>query len=60
MTDTTKVTLSARVHPNTLKLAKAASTLQGVTISRFAAKAIEEAARREILEGGAEEDHHHR
>lgn len=60
MTDTTKVTLSARVHPNALKLAKAASTLQGVTISRFAAKAIEQAARKEILKGSTwEEEHQH-
>ncbi len=55
MTDTTKTTLSARLDPNTRELAQAAAMLQGITLSRFAARAIEQAARREILEGGAED-----
>ncbi len=45
-----KITLSARVHPRARRLAEAAAELQGLTLSRFAANAIEEAARRELVE----------
>ncbi len=50
MADESKITLSARVHPRARSLAEAAADLQGLTLSRFAANAIEEAARRELVD----------
>ena len=43
-----KVSLSTRVSPRTRRLAETAAELRGVTLSRFAAEVIEEAARREL------------
>ena len=48
MQKTPNVTVSARVPPRTLQLAKAAADLCGATLSSFVAQAIAEAARREL------------
>ena len=44
----TKVTVSARLTPRTRRLAETAAELRGLTLSRFLAEVIEEAARREL------------
>ena len=43
-------TISARVDVHTRRLAEAAAELRGVTLSAFAAEAIEEEAKRMLLE----------
>ncbi len=45
-----KLTVSARVSPRVRQLAMAAARLRGITLSHFAALAIEQAARRELVE----------
>jgi uncharacterized protein (DUF1778 family) len=42
------VTVSARVNPRTRRLAETAAELQGVTLSRFVALAVQEFARQEL------------
>ena len=43
------VTVSARVSPRTRRVAEAAAEIRGLTLSQFAAEAIAEAARRELV-----------
>ena len=57
MADNSKITLSARVHPRARRLAEAAAELQGLTLSCFAANAIEEAARRELMGNSVDSPH---
>ena len=49
MNDEAKVVLSARLSTRSKQLAKAAAELRGVTLSRFVAEAVEEAARSELV-----------
>ena len=53
----TKVTVSSRLTPRTRRLAELAAELRGVTLSRFAAEAIEEAARRELIGNSVDSPH---
>jgi uncharacterized protein (DUF1778 family) len=45
------LTVTARVTPRVRRLVKAAAEEEGATLSRFAAEALEERARRRLLEG---------
>ncbi len=45
-----KLTVTARVSPRVRQLAMAAARLRGITLSHFAALAIEQGARRELVE----------
>lgn len=53
----TKVVCSARISPRTRYLAEAAAELLGLTLSHFAANAIEEAARRELMGNSVDSPH---
>lgn len=46
------LTVTARVTPRVRRLVKAAAEEEGATLSRFAAEALEERARRRLLEDG--------
>ena len=47
------VTISARINPRTLCLARAAAELRMTTLSRFIAEAVETVVRHELM-GGSE------
>ena len=49
-----RVTISARVSPRIRQLAKTAAWIQGVTLSRFAAEAVKDAAQRELMSDSTE------
>ena len=57
MSKEVKLTVSARVSPRVRQLSMAAARLRGITLSHFAALAMEEAARRELVGDSAVDEH---